>query len=433
MTDCRDLDCLTAVESIIRPGAANEGKKRAFARRHQGLEPVEYAHPSLEPLLADTYGLMAYEEHILLVANGFAGMPWGRADILRRALVKNKDRRKIAEMGAEFRACALGSGRTPEETEAVWALVEDFAGYMFNKAHSAAYAVEAFQGAYLKTRYPLEFLAAVLSSRRGFYAPIFYVLEALRCGARFLPPDVNLSEPRFLVRGDTIRLPLDQVKGLSRETLDRIHASRPFRDAGDFYRRARPPHAEWLALVKVGGLDSLGEPRGRLFWRLCRLEAAGPATSGLLPVEEETVGRGGWSAESQMRWEHELLGFPVSCHPLDYFGPKVDWGRYVPVADLQRWMDKQVEVCGLIVADRIHRTDRGSMKFLTLADHTGFVEVSLFADAYRRFGHLTTHPVVAVTAIAEPFDNRKGVQLNASYLRVPSTAARNMAATLEAS
>ena len=110
MADCRDLDCLTAVESIIRPGAANEGKKRAFARRHQGLEPVTYAHPSLEPLLADTYGLMAYEEHILLVANGFAGMPWGRADILRRALVKNKDRRKIAEMGAEFRACALGCG-----------------------------------------------------------------------------------------------------------------------------------------------------------------------------------------------------------------------------------------------------------------------------------------------------------------------------------
>ena len=418
MADCRDLDCLTAVESIIRPGAANEGKKRAFARRHQGLEPVTYAHPSLEPLLADTYGLMAYEEHILLVANGFAGMPWGRADILRRALVKNKDRRKIVEMGAEFHVCARAAGRTGEETEAVWALLEDFAGYMFNKAHSAAYAVEAFQGAYLKSQYPVEFLASVLTNRRGFYAPVFYVLEALRCGAQFLAPDVNLSEPRFLVSGNTIRLPLDQVRGLTAATLERIHAGRPFRDAGDFYRRARPAHAEWLSLLKVGALDSLAEPRGRLFWRLCRLEVAAPAASELWTAEDPAPG-GAWPVKSQLQWEHELLGFPVSCHPLDYFAPDVDWSRYVPAAEVNRYMDQEIEVCGLIVADRIHSTDRGAMKFLTLADHTGFVEVSLFADAYQRFGHLTTRPVVAVRAIADPFDNRQGVSLNAKHLATP--------------
>ena len=95
----------------------------------------------------------------------------------------------------------------------------------------------------------------------------------------------------------------------------------------------------------------------------------------------------------------------------------MDWSRYVPAAEVSRYMDRQIDVCGLIVAERIHPTDRGAMKFLTLADHTGFVEVSLFADAYRRFGHLTTNPVVAVTALAEPFDNRKGVSLNAFALR----------------
>jgi error-prone DNA polymerase len=237
---------------------------------------------------------------------------------------------------------------------------------------------------------------------------------------------VNLSEPRFLVRASTIRLPLDQVKGMTQATLERIHAARPFRDAGDFYRRVHPARAEWLALLKVGALDSLGEPRGRLFWRLCRLEAA-------RIMETEEPASHDPSPASQFRWEHELLGFPVSCHPLDYFGPKVNWSRYVPAAEIDRYMDKQVEVCGLIVADRHHTTDRGSMKFLTLADHTGFVEVSLFADAYRRFGHLTTNPVVAVTAMAEPFDNRKGVSLNARYVRVPSTASRNSAATLGAS
>ncbi len=414
MTGCRDIDCLTAVESIIRPGAANEGKKRAFARRHQGLEPVTYVHPSLEPLLADTYGLMAYEEHILLVANGFAGMSWGRADLLRRALVKNKDRRKIEQLGAEFRELALRGGRTGEETEAVWKMLEGFAGYMFNKAHSAAYAVEAFQGAWLKTRYPLEFLAAVLSSRRGFYAPILYVLEALRHGARFLAPDVNLSAQRFLVRGDTIRLPLSQIKGLADETVERIHRERPFPDAGDFYRRARPQHAEWLALLKAGALDSLGEARPRLFWRLARLEAVNGASL-LEPQDPEPAPE----TRPNPLWEHELLGFPVSCHPLELFAPRLDWSRYVPAAEVARHLDGTVRVCGLIVCDRVHTTDRGPMKFLTLADYSGFLEVCLFADAYRSYGHLTTQPVVAVTGVVDPFDNRRGFTLNATRVSAP--------------
>ncbi len=106
LSNCRDIECLTAIESVIRPGAANEGRKAMFARRHQGLEEVTYAHPSLEPLLADTYGLLVYEEHILLVANGFAGMSWGRADTLRRLLVKNRDQGRIEAMGEEFRAAA---------------------------------------------------------------------------------------------------------------------------------------------------------------------------------------------------------------------------------------------------------------------------------------------------------------------------------------
>lgn len=416
MANCRDIDCLTAVESIIRPGAANEGKKRAFARRHQGFEPVSYVHPSLEPLLADTYGLMAYEEHILLAANGFAGMPWGRADLLRRALVKNKDRRKIAELGAEFRARAFERGRAVEEIEAVWKMLEEFAGYMFNKAHSAAYAVEAFEGAYLKTRYPIEFLAAVLGNRRGFYAPIVYVLEALRCGARFLPPDVNLSAERFLVRGNTIRLPLDQIKGLNQATVERIQGEAPFGDVGDFYRRVHPRHADWMALVKAGAFDSLGEPRGRVFWRLCRLEAAAArlALFEAEPGEDLPAGAG-----ANPQWEHELFGFTVSCHPLDHFARQVDWTRYVPSARLIGYLGKEVEVCGLIVAERVHTTNRGAMKFLTLADYEGFIEVALFADAYRDYGHFTTQPVVAARAVVDAFENRRGYTLTAGSIHAP--------------
>lgn len=429
MTNCRDIDCLTAVESIIRPGAANEGKKRAYARRHQGLEPVTYAHPSLEPLLRDTYGLMAYEEHILLVANGFAAMPWGRADMLRRALVKNRDRERIAGLGAEFRACAARNGRGEEEIAAVWQLMEDFAGYMFNKAHSAAYAVEAFQGAWLKTRYPLEFLASVLTNRRGFYAPMLYVMEALRLGGRFLPPDVRESgASRFLMRDDAILLPLNQVKGLREDLPLRIAECRPYGDAGDFFRKVKPRRAEWIALLKTGAFDGFEEPRGRLFWRFCRLEAA--LTRGhqdrTTLFETTDPDSGLEDNRSSPRWEHELLGFPVSCHPLEYFAPHTDWSRYVTAESLRagprRYFGKQVEVCGLIVASRIHSTERGPMKFLTLADYTGFVEVALFAEAYQAHGHLTVRPVVAVTATADPFDNRKGCVLNGELVELPYRA-----------
>lgn len=419
MTNCRDIDCLTTVESIIRPGAANEGKKREFARRYQGLEPPSYAHPSLEPLLADTYGLMAFEEHILLVANGFAGMPWGQADLLRRALVKNKDRARIEALGEAFREHARNLGRNEAEIDSVWALLHDFAGYMFNKAHSAAYAVEAFQGAWLKTRYPVEFLAAVLTSRRGFYRPLLYVLEALRAGARFLPPCLHLSDARrFLARGGEIRLPLDQVRGLTQATLDRILERRPFAELGDFFRLAQPSRAEWLNLLKAGALDVFGEARGRLFWRLQRLEAVAERGRGAPAFAPELPESFAATPEACARWETEVLGFPVSLHPLAAAAPGIDWTHFVSTAQLereqQRWYGRTVRVCGLIVADRHHTTASGPMKFLTLADWTGFVEVSLFSRVYQDYGHLTVQPVVVVEAEVDPFDNRRGFCLNAS-------------------
>jgi DNA polymerase-3 subunit alpha len=429
MSNCRDIDCLTAVESIIRPGAANEGRKRAFARRHQGLEPVTFPHASLETLLADTYGLLAYEEHILFVANGFAGMPWGRADQLRRALVKNRDHALIDRIGEEFRASALQMGRTMEEAESVWGTLREFAGYMFNKAHSAAYAVEAYAGAWIKTRYPAEFLAAVLSSRRGFYAPMLYVMEGLRCGAKFVLPSLHASDlTQYLPKGETILLPVNQVKGMTQQTLERIAAWRPFHDAGDFFRKVRPSRAEWLALLKSGALDVFGEPRGRLFWRMQRLESSSGSNHGAPRLVEADLPEGYDAApELAARWEQEVLGFPVSMHPLDYFAPNTRWEAYESAAELARnqrqLYGKTVHVAGLVVADRHHPTPSGTMKFLTLADWTGYVEVSLFAPVYRDYGHMTVHPVLAIEAAVEPFDNRLGFSLNGLRVHKPASNA----------
>ena len=194
----RDIDTLIAIVSVIRPGAANEGKKLAFTRRYQGLEPVTYPHPSLEPVLRDTFGLVVYEEHILQICEAFAGLPSGRADVLRRALTKQK-RAVIAEIRDEFFAAARARGHAEEKIAEVWGLVTGFAGYAFCKAHSTAYGVEAYQAAWLKRNHPAEFMAAVLTHGKGFYDPLVYVLECHRLGLKFLPPTVNAPGPGFAV------------------------------------------------------------------------------------------------------------------------------------------------------------------------------------------------------------------------------------------
>ena len=198
MCNVRDIDTLIAIVSVIRPGAANESKKMEFARRYQGLSPVRYPHPSLESCLRSTYGLVVYEEHILQICEAFAGLPPGRADILRRALGKDKTD-LIAQIQTEFADCARKHGRTEFEITEVWNLVAGFRGYAFCKAHSTAYGVEAYQSAWLKRYYPAEFMAAVLTNGKGFYDPLVYVLECHRLGIPLLPPSVNEPGPAFRV------------------------------------------------------------------------------------------------------------------------------------------------------------------------------------------------------------------------------------------
>ena len=194
MAGVRDMDRLIAIVSVIRPGAANNLKKESFARRSQGMEPVTVLHPSLEPLLRSTFGVVAYEEHILQICEAFAGMNPGRADILRRALVK-RNREKIAELREEFDGCARALGRTEADIAAVGDLVAGFEGYAFCRAHSTAYGVEAFQGAWLKCHHPAEFLAAVLSNGKGFYTRLAYTIECRRLGVTieiFIRPDATV-------------------------------------------------------------------------------------------------------------------------------------------------------------------------------------------------------------------------------------------------
>ncbi|MGA9779323.1 MAG: DNA polymerase IV [Limisphaerales bacterium] len=448
--NARDIDTLIAIVSVIRPGAANEGKKLAFTRRYQGLEPITYPHPSLEPVLRDTFGLVVYEEHILQICEAFAGLNPGRADVLRRALNKQK-LAVIAEVQKEFSSSARARGHSPEKIEEVWRLVAGFAGYAFCKAHSTAYGVEAYQAAWLKRNYPAEFMAAVLINGKGFYDPLVYVLESYRLGLKFLPPTVNQPGPHFTAHGKTIRVPLTRAKGLTERTMKRLIAEREsgvFASLADFHRRVKPLPEETEVMIRAGGFDDFGETRTRQFWesqRLAKSEIGNQKSeietsnlefdfeAGTNPVSDFFAQNPALLREptrrERLEAETELFGYAVSGHPLELFAD-VAWTTYCPVARLGEHVGETVVTCGLVVEQRTHHQITGEpMKFLTLADWTGMVETELFAQTYKSYGLATVrYPVLEVTATVEPFENGRGYSLRVLRAGKPRTSSnRRMA------
>ncbi|MDX6766865.1 MAG: DNA polymerase IV [Candidatus Methylacidiphilales bacterium] len=426
------IDDLVAIVSVIRPGAANGLKKSQFARRCRGLEPAVYAHASLEPVLRSTYGVVAYEEHIAQICEAFSGLPAGRGDLLRRALVKGKTA-DINTLRMEFVDCAQRAGRTPQEIAAVWDLLIQFQGYAFCRAHSTAYAVEAYEAAHLKRRWPLEFLAAVLEHGKGFYPRLVYSIEVRRLGFGFRLPDVNSPHSTYFADAEcaVIEVPLKQVKGLKVETLGRIvqaRGHRPFGSVEDFALRVGPSSDEMEALLRVGALDGITPSRTAQFWAWRRaaqwsvegnqgllFAAASEKTEGSLPGNRAEP-----SHHDRLAAEIELLSFPVSGHPLELY-PEVDWSKSTPIRDLAGYVDQAVEVTGLIIEHRVHtQIDGRPMKFLTLCDPTGTVDAEVFADAYARFGVLTArYPVVTVCGIVRAFDGGGGHALDVEIIMTP--------------
>ncbi|MBN2505808.1 MAG: DNA polymerase III subunit alpha [Verrucomicrobia bacterium] len=453
MCNVHDLDTLIAIVSVIRPGAANEDRKREFARRYQGLSPVTYPHPSLEPWLRDSCGLLIYEEQVLQICEAFAGLPAGRADVLRRALGKER-LDVVAEVAGEFAASARARRRSETDIARVWGMVSGFLGYTFCKAHSTAYGVEAYQSAWLKRYFPAEFMAAVLTNGKGFYRPLVYVLECWRLGLALLPPWVNEPGPGFMVKpqgerpkpegqgtgpSPAIRVPVSRVKGLSEGVLQRILAERArgeFTSLADFCRRVRPGLEDTDLLIRVGALDGFGRKRTAQFWECRRLQQAwGAATSGKAGGGSASAASGSAFCDlpfalpdavpdavpdalaeparlQRLAWEEELLGFPASGHPLELHA-HIAWDTYCPVARLGEFVGQEVVTCGLVIEDRVHHQVTGEpMKFLTLADWTGMIETELFARTYRSYGLATLrYPVLEVAARVEPFENGRGYTL----------------------
>ena len=434
MCDVREIDGLIAIVSVIRPGAANENKKRTFTRRYQKLEPVTFPHPSLEDCLRSTFGQVVYEEHILQICEAFAGLPPGRADILRRALGKERWH-EVERIGLEFTACARRLGRTDDKIAAVWKLVCGFSGYAFCRAHSTAYGVEAYQAAWLKRYYPAEFMAAVLTNGKGFYRPIVYILECHRLGIPLLSPSINNPGPMFSVHDGKIRVPAVRVKGLSERTQERIlgeRERRSFESLDDFFHRVAPLGEEVELLMKIGSFDELNSSRTSQFWAIQQLVHSGDRSGQGWLLRSSTNHRVPDVALTEptrldrLQAESELLDFPVSGHPLELH-PDIAWDTYCSVADLPKHVGEVVTCCGLVIEDRIHQQVTGElMKFMTLCDWTGIVETELFADTYRSYGLATVrYPVLEIIASVEPYENGNGISLRVLRAGAPRCAPNN--------
>ena len=388
---------LTLALSLIRPGASESGMKRIFLERLAGRLPVEYPHPCLEPALKETLGNIIYQEQVLRVAEAMAGFTPEQADILRRAMTKERGKEEFAEMKQKFIDQSKRRGVAEKTAAFVFGMIAQFAGYGFCKAHAATYAMLAWRGAYLKARYPIEYMAAMLNNFAGYYRSSVYAQEARRFGARLRPPTIDRPAHGCFVEGNDLYIGLAFVRNLSSNTIERIVMARnsgPFANLFDFLRRARPSTDEAASLIKVGALDYLGMTRPELLWlfkvygekRLKRPDNS-PTLDGLRVPEPEmafTPDLPDYTLDQRLTAEAEILEMAVSCHPIERIGSS---NGHIKSTDLPKLENKRVRIIGLVDDRKRIKTQNGkNMVFLTMEDEFDMFEVTLFPEVYRRFG-----------------------------------------------
>jgi DNA polymerase-3 subunit alpha len=381
-------DILVAL-ALYRPGPLTGGLKDDFVRRHRREEQTEYLHPALEPLLADTYGVILYQEQVLRIANGLAGMSLADGDLLRRAMSHFDPGKQMQTLKDHFiEGAAAHSGVPAETAERIWELMAAFAGYGFPKAHAASYAQVAWRGAWCKAHYPAVFMAAVLANWGGYYSQRVYLTEARRMGLAIRPPHVNCSLKEFSVlpvKGEEVLfMGLNQVRELTRRTQTRIIHERPFRSFRDFLARVDPRPLEAENLIRVGGLEGFGKIPGLL----TQLKGGG-WKGGQLPLFEFEASsdrsQEDWSLRDKLIAQEEILGASVDAHPLELFVKQIaDSGAISTVGAAAR-IGEQVRVAGTRQTWRRSLTVRGqAMYFMSLEDLDGMLDVVIFPDVYRR-------------------------------------------------
>ncbi len=412
------IEDLIAMNALYRPGPM-ENIDSYIARKY-GREKIEYLHPKLEPILKETYGSIVYQEQVMRIASDLAGFSLGKADILRRAMGKKK-KEVMEKLRVEFIEGCLNNGIDRKTAEDIYELIFKFASYGFNKSHSAAYAILAYQTAYLKRHYPAEFMAATLTSEINDSSRIVVLIEECRhMGLEILPPDVNRSGADFEVpEPGKISFGLAAIKNVGRAAIQSIIRAReehgPFKNIFHFLQHvdSRAVNKKILeALIQAGALDSLEGTREQNFAaietalnfaqkynsrmqnksQISLFELLNAGTEDTeqdnfinypsLPVVPE------WSIQEKLEREKELLGFYISGHPLDKFASEIklfsnlDWNRPETFAE-----GKVVKAGAIITNVKHHLDTKGNlMAFITLEDRRYSFEGVVFASVFEKYG-----------------------------------------------
>ncbi|MDP2359825.1 MAG: DNA polymerase III subunit alpha [bacterium] len=415
---CDSFEDLVAASSIIRPGVSESGMMQAYVERHRrvaGLPPgaawpFAFPHPRLRDLLEDTYGVMVYQEDVMHVVSGLAGMSLAEGDLLRRAMSgKGTDPVALATLEDRFLAGCAAGGVPSATAREVWRQIASFAGYAFCKAHSASFAVLSYRLAWYKAHQPAHFLAAVLSNQGGFFSSAAYVQEARRLGLAVAGPCLVHGGDRYTGEAGRLRVGWQQIRSLARATRRAIlleRAERSFASLADLRRRSGASAAELEQLIHAGACDALagpGDPRERRPALLARLRleegVAGARAAGsragqaslFAAIDEAPPATGRWSWIELWLREREALGFGISRHPLELF----DFGdlpaRCVTAGELSGQVGRRVSMIGWKFAHKTIRTRREKqrMAFLSLEDRTGTWEAVLFPECWERHALLT--------------------------------------------
>ena len=399
---------IVALVALYRPGPLGAGMEKVYCDRKHGKEPTIYAHPMLEPILNNTYGIILYQEQVMKIAQEMAGYSLGGADILRRAMGKKKPE-EMAKQRAIFEEGANAREVPAEVSKEVFDLMEYFAAYGFNKSHSAAYALIAYQTAWLKAHYPSQFIAACMSADMENTDKVVILLnEANEMGLTVQHPDINLCEFQFRAQDDVhIVYGLGAIKGIGRPVIENIIEAReaggPFKDLYDLCARVdvkRVNRRALEALVRAGALDKLGVHRASLVESIgLALEAAQQQAKSALAGQNDMFGIAApvetvknyqnvpeWKKEDLLAAEKDTLGLYLSGHPIDSYIHELDQFTSCRLVDLdvgQGKGKKPVTLAGLVVGARTMNTKSGSrMAFLTLDDKTARIEVGVFGELY---------------------------------------------------
>jgi DNA polymerase-3 subunit alpha len=408
------IEDLTALNALYRPGPIQGGMIDDFIDRKHGRKKIEYELPELKEILEETLGVIVYQEQVMQIANRLAGYSLGEADLLRRAMGKKKPE-EMAQQRERFVEGATQRSYPAKKIEKIFDLMAQFAGYGFNKSHSAAYALLAYQTAYLKTHYPVEFMAALLTSVTGNTDDVVkYINECREMGIAVEPPDINVSDANFTPHGQAIRFGLAAVKNVGHNAIESIVAGRKksgsYRDIFEFAESVdlRLLNKRVLeSLIKSGAMDSMGR-RAQLMAVIDRaIERAQKAQRdaesgqhGLFGVfqqdeapatHEQLPNVPDWDEHQRLASEKEILGFFITGHPLEKYADKLQGLNALSISDVSAMKastgkDETITTAGIIGNLRVAKAKKTGELWAqgTLEDTSGSIEMLVFPEAYRR-------------------------------------------------